>query len=324
MPTVIEKFKEIADLLKNAGITDALKESEMLITEALHINKTELFTKSIPISEETSKKLDTFALRRIKGEPIQYIIGYVDFHGLKIEVGRGVLIPRPETELLVEEAIKIIKKLKEEKNLEIIRIIDLCTGSGCIAIALAKHFPFAEVYGVDISDIAIEYAIKNAKKNSVSNVNFIKGDLFNIIVEDKTNTSSTSYLLRQREDKNSYSFEPSLLLSPNRSTFTLYSFDCIVSNPPYIKRADIPKLQREIRDYEPIYAIDGGEDGLDFYRKIFMEAPKFLKEKGVLILEVGDNQSKMIREFAKNAGFKNTRFKKDFSGIERIFIGERG
>lgn len=323
MTTIIEKFKEIAVILKNAGIVDALKESEMLIMEALHISKAELYTKRIVISEENSKKIDLLALRRVKGEPIQYIIGYVVFYGLKMEVGRGVFIPRPETELLVDETIKIIRQLRDERNREIMRIIDLCTGSGCIAIALGKHLPFVEVYGVDISDIAIEYAINNAKKNGVNNVHFIKGDLFNIHDINKLNAPLTSHLSSKREERNSYSFEYPSLLSPDCSTFSFHSFDCIVSNPPYIKRADIPKLQREIRDYEPIYAIDGGKDGLDFYRKIFTEAPKFLKEKGVLILEVGINQSESLRELAKEREFKKVRFKKDFAGIERIFIGER-
>lgn len=277
----IDKLKEVLAFFESKGIEDAAKESEILITEALHIDKSKLYTGSLEISAEISDRIDSFAARRAHGEPIQYIVGHVDFYGLRINVGRGVLIPRPETELLVEEAIKQLKRLTVHGSR--FTVLDLCTGSGCIALVLAKHFPDADVYGVDKSDTAIRYAIRNAEENNVRNIYFIKGDLF----EPVCNTI----------------------------------FDCIVSNPPYIKTGDIENLQREIKDYEPVDALDGGEDGLYFYRLILKNAPKFLKENGIIILEVGYNQADDVERIAMNAGFKNVTFIKDYAGIERILVG---
>ncbi len=296
---IIDKLKEVSTFLKNTATENFAKEAELIITEALKISKTELYTRSFNIYVKDSELIDSFVVRRCEGEPLQYIIGYIDFYGLKINVGKGVLIPRPETELLVEKAIISVREQKLLPQPTFIngetegerKILDLCTGSGCIALAMAQHFPHALVCGVDMSDIAIEYAIKNAKENNINNVHFIKGDLF----------------------------EP---ISVHFSLFTPHCFDCIISNPPYIKRSEIINLQREIRDYEPIQALDGGKEGLDFYKKIFSEAPKFLKERGLLILEIGVNQSVDIMVLASNAGFRNMRFIKDYSGIERIFIGE--
>ncbi len=290
--TAIDKLKEVSAFLESKGIEDAAKEAEILITETLHIDKSKLYTGSLEISEDTSKQIDALASRRASGEPIQYIIGHVDFYGLKINVGKGVLIPRPETELLVEEAIKLVRSQKPEARSQRIRILDLCTGSGCIAIALARHLPDADVYGVDKSDTAIHYATRNATENDVRNVHFIKGDLF----------------------------EP---ITAHCSLFTVHCFDCIVSNPPYIKTGDIQNLQREIKDYEPVDALNGGEDGLDFYRRIFENAHKFLKENGIIIFEIGHDQADDVEKIAMNAGFKNVTFIKDYAGIKRIFIGRK-
>lgn len=278
--TPIEKLREVAEYLKSKDIKDSIKEAEIILLEALSINKSDLYTKSFDIPEDISKKIDEFAERRAKGEPIQYIVGHTDFLDLKIYVGKGVLIPRPETELLVEEAIKQLRQLTlYDSGLE---ILDLCTGSGCIALALAKNFPEAKIYGIDISEIAINYAIRNAEENNIKNINFLKGNLFEPVKNMR--------------------------------------FDCILSNPPYIKREDIRKLQREIREYEPINALDGGEDGLDYYRKILKEAPNHLKEKGIIILEIGLNQAKDVLSTANKAGFSKVSFVKDYSGIERICI----
>jgi release factor glutamine methyltransferase len=294
----IDKLKEVSAFLESKGIEDAAKEAEILITETLHIDKSKLYAGSLEISEDTSKQIDTLTARRANGEPIQYIIGHVDFYGMKINVGRGVLIPRPETELLVEEAIKAISNQQSAISKEKLsfccrltadgcklHILDLCTGSGCIAIAIAKHFPDADVYGVDKSDTAIQYATRNATENNVRNVHFIKGDLFEPVGK--------------------------------------MAFDCIVSNPPYIKTDDIQNLQREIKDYEPVDALNGGEDGLDFYRRIFGNAHKFLKENGIIILEIGHDQADDMEKIAMNAGFKNVTFIKDYAGIKRIFIGRK-
>ncbi|MCL4457503.1 MAG: peptide chain release factor N(5)-glutamine methyltransferase [Nitrospirae bacterium] len=303
----IDKLKEVSAFLESQGIEDAAKEAEIFITETLKKElrvesyelgvKEKIYAGSIELNDEISELIDSFAARRAQGEPLQYIIGHVEFYGLKINVGRGVLIPRPETELLVEETIKRVKsyelramssrKMQNSKlqtlNSEL-TILDLCTGSGCIAIALAKHFPDAVVYGIDKSDTAIQYAIRNAMENNVRNVYFIKGDLFEHVKNIK--------------------------------------FDCIVSNPPYIRKGDIPNLQREVKDYEPLEALDGGDDGLDFYRRIFENAPKFLKENGIIILEIGHDQAEGVNEIAVNSGIRNISFIKDYAGIRRIISGE--
>lgn len=281
--TSIDKLKEVSAYLESKGIKDAAKEAEILITETLHTDKSKLYTGSLEISEDTSKQIDALTSRRAQGEPMQYIIGHVDFYGMKINVGRGVLIPRPETELLVEETIKILRS-RIKHHTSRITILDLCTGSGCIAIAIAKHFPDADVYGIDKSVTAIQYANLNATENNVRNVHFIKGDLFEPVGK--------------------------------------MAFDCIVSNPPYIKTDDIQNLQREIKDYEPVDALNGGEDGLDFYRRIFRNAHKFLKENGIIILEIGHDQAGDMEKIAMNAGFKNVTFIKDYAGIKRILIGK--
>ncbi len=307
--TAIEKMKEVSVFLASQGIEDAAKEAEMLITETLHLNKSKLYTESTAISGETSTQIDSLAARRAQGEPLQYIIGQVEFFGLNINVGPGVLIPRPETELLVEEAIKILRSRITHHALRI-TILDLCTGSGCIAIALAKRFPDADVYGIDASDVAIEYATRNAIENNVRNVYFIKGDLF----MGDSPESTMPFGIR-----NSGTVP---LHSTRSSLFTAHSFDCIVSNPPYIKKGDIQRLQREIRDYEPVEALNGGDDGLDFYRRIFEAAPKFLKENGMIILEIGHDQAEDVNEIAVSSGIKNIKFTKDYSGIRRIVSGE--
>jgi len=297
----IDKLKEVSAFLETKGIDDPAKEAEMLIIEALLKNqlqvlsfkfqdqkriKAKIYAGDLNIDDETLLLIDNFAERRAHGEPLQYISGHVEFLGLIINVGKGVLIPRPETELLAEEAIKLLKETTplSKGGQGGVNVLDLCTGSGCIALALAKYLPNVFAYGVDQSNAALSYARQNALLNGIGNVSFFNGDLF----------------------------------APVKGM----CFDAIVSNPPYVKKGDILTLQREVRYYEPIEALDGGEDGLDFFRRIFVEAPMFLKEKGLLIMELGVNQSGAVEEFASKAGFGKIKFVKDYASIERIFIGE--
>ncbi|MDP3260700.1 MAG: HemK/PrmC family methyltransferase, partial [Thermodesulfovibrionales bacterium] len=214
---VIDKLKEVTAFLKSQGIDDAHKESEIILTHALKTDRTVLYRDNPAVTVKNIKDIEEILKRRAEREPLQYIIGHVEFHGLKIKVGQGVLIPRPETELLAEEVIKAVQRSafsvqRKSKDSEL-RILDLCTGSGCLALAIAKHFPDAEVYGTDISKDAIRYANENAALNAIRNVTFLKGSLF----------------------------EPlSQLLTHNSSLLT---FNVIVSNPPYIRSGDILNLQ---------------------------------------------------------------------------------
>ncbi|MDX9715568.1 MAG: peptide chain release factor N(5)-glutamine methyltransferase [Dissulfurispiraceae bacterium] len=322
--TAQDILKKLSALFEAAGIEDAPKEAEMLVGELLSISKVDLLLKDIQLTAAQSDELYALASRRALGEPMQYILGHIEFYGLKIHVGTGVLIPRPETELLVEQVIKDRTQKSEcrSQNAEVrmqksecrsqnaedrmqksehrsqnaddrkirksgdrehnkLNILDLCTGSGCIALALAKHFSSAHVYGVDRSDAALEYALKNSAENGISNVRFLLGDLY----------------------------------SPVKGM----RFDLIVSNPPYIPKSDIYSLQKEIRDHEPVAALDGGIDGLDFYRRILSDAPQYLRAEGMIVLEIGINQAEVVSRLAEDAGFINIRLTKDYAGIERIF-----
>jgi len=301
----LSKLINAREFLEKSGIDNAGREAELIISYCLNIDRVALYKDNPLISEKFISKIDELLRRRAKREPLQYILGYTEFCGLKIKVGKGVLIPRPETELLVEKAVKIVGSLLPthpspsrgegkgggENSSKItghrsLSILDLCTGCGCIALALAREFPDAQVYGTDISEIAIRYAKENAKLNKIKNVAFIKGSLFKPVKK------------------------------------SLNTFDLIVSNPPYIKRNDIKNLQIEIKDWEPVKALDGGEDGLDYYRAIIPEAKNYLKECGCLMFELGISQANGVRKMAEDAGFVNISLIKDYAGINRILIAK--
>ncbi len=212
-----------------------------------------------------------------EGMPIQYINNKAYFMGLEIYVDENVLIPRCDTEILVEEIIKIVKKDS------LIKILDLCTGSGAIAISLKKYLNNIEIIASDISDKALMVAKKNASKIGVD-VKFIESDLFNNING---------------------------------------KFDLIVSNPPYIKKSVIPSLDKQVRN-EPILALDGGKDGLDFYRKISYDAKRFLNNNGYLCFEIGYDQRKEVEDILLQNGYINIYSKKDYGGNDRIVICKYG
>ena len=209
------------------------------------------------------------------GVPLQHITHTQEFMKMDFFVNENVLIPRPDTEILVEEVIEIAKRMEKSK------ILDLCTGSGAIAISIAKNVPSAEVWAIDISEKALEVAKKNAN-NLQAKVKFKKSNLFNNINKTK--------------------------------------FDIIVSNPPYIKKADIKLLSNEVQK-EPEIALDGGYDGLDFYRKIASQAIDYLKFGSYLCFEIGFDQQEDVTEIIKNTKhFNNTYCKKDLFGNDRIIV----
>lgn len=299
-------LKSSAEFLKKSGVPDAAVDSEILILHAVGTDRLTAYRDNPGISEAQRNKIQELLERRAEGEPVQYIAGHVDFLSLRINVGKGVLIPRPETELLAQEAIETLNSQKKplsrhfsfetENTLSLrgggkgwgddsedssLHILDLCTGSGCLALAIAREFPDAIVFGADISEASVRYAMQNAKLNGIKNAFFLCGSLFDPINES-------------------------------------LKFDMIVSNPPYIRTSDIPGLQKEIKDWEPAEALNGGRDGLDFYRKIFSEAGRFLKKHGKILLEIGFGQAEAIHQTAEENGFSDIVIKKDFSGIERI------
>ncbi|MEK6581544.1 MAG: peptide chain release factor N(5)-glutamine methyltransferase [Nitrospirota bacterium] len=295
--TALDKIKEITAFLHKCGIDDAHIESEIILRHCLGSDKTILYRDNPLLSKENEREIEKILERRGKREPLQYILGYVEFYGLKIKVGEGVLIPRPETELLVEEVVKAAESreqlpphppLGKGGTKGGVNILDLCTGSGCLALALAKHFPDAKVYGTDISATAIRYAKENAELNGIGNAVFLKGSLY----------------------------EP---LKQLISGMPL-KFDVIVSNPPYIKSNDIANLQPEIKNWEPKNALDGGEDGLRYYREIFSDARRYLMPGGVIFIEIGEGQAEDVSGIARSNHFKNISVIKDYAGIKRIIV----
>ena len=219
------------------------------------------------------EKRRAMCARRISGEPLQYILGEWEFYSLPFLVGDGVLIPRADTETLCELALEWLKN-KQAK------VIDLCSGSGALAVAIAKNCPLARVWALEKSEKAYEYLEKNIKLHQ-ADVTAVLGDV-------------------------------------TKDTFG--SFDLIISNPPYIKTADLDSLQREVH-FEPQMALDGGEDGLYFYKEILNRWLPHLKEGGMMAVEIGYDQADAVRGLFINAGLSDVGSKRDLSGIERVIFG---
>lgn len=288
----LEILKEVAKTLKAGGIEFAEKEAEILIRHGLHMDTVTIYRDNPELEEDQRTAIEEMINRRLRHEPLQYILRYIEFLGLKLIVGPGVLIPRPETELMAEYAIKTVMswelRVKIKTPNSELYILDLCTGSGCLALALAKEFPQANVYGTDISEVAVGYAKENARINGIGNVTFLRGSLFEPI--EKLSTVNCQ----------------------------LSTFDLIIANPPYVKAEDIRSLQPEVRDWEPIEALNGGEDGLNIYRELIPSARRFLKDHGILILEVGSGQSDDIAHLLQSSGYADVEIIKDYAGIDRI------
>lgn len=279
----MEKLKKAVSLFRNKGVAFPEREAEMIVAHVLCLDRVHLIRDNPVLSTQQIEEIDNDIARRIRGEPLHYIIGYVDFYGLKIEVGEGVLIPRPETELLVDEVLKSgiwELGLGPENNVSP-RILDLCTGSGCIALAIAAHMPYAEVCATDISERALTYARENARNNQLENVHFFKGHLYEPIQDRK--------------------------------------FHLVLSNPPYIRTSDIQGLPVEIREWEPLDALDAGEEGTRYFQEIIDKLRDHLVEKGRCYVEIGYDQKDNLNTLARQYGFK-TAFLKDLSGHDRIMV----
>lgn len=220
----------------------------------------------------------TLLRRRAAGEPVQYILGEWDFMGLEFAVGPGVLIPRPETELLAETAIEVLRKRQKP------RVLELCGGSGCIAIAVAKALPQAEIAVLELSGEAMGYLQKNIARHGVKNVTAVQGDA----------------------------------LCPPPSITGRY--DAILSNPPYIASGELPALQKEVQQ-EPAMALDGGADGLDFYRGFNGIYPKMLTDGGLLLYEIGEEQGEAVATLLRAAGLERVAILRDMYGLPRDVLG---
>ena len=245
---------------------------DWIIATVLHKNRAEIkLIKSV--SEKDYHEIIKKAEERAKGKPLSAIFGFVEFYGLKFSVNKKVLSPRMETEILVENVLLETKKHKKTK------ILDVGTGSGAIAISIAK-FSDAEVSAIDISKGALETAMDNAKDIGVK-VNFLQSDMF------------TGLKKKQK-------------------------YDIIVSNPPYIRSLDIEGLDVEVKNYDPRLALDGGNDGLDYYRTISVDAPKHLNKNGKLFLEIGKGQFTSVKKLLEKSGFSDVQGIKDYNRIIRV------
>lgn len=262
-----------------------MNETELVFTEILNCNRTSLYLdRSLHWDRDKSLAVSKVIKRRMTGEPLQYILGKTEFMGLEFKVNADVLIPRPETEILVEKAIALTHNL--ETGVHKPRILDMCTGAGCIAVSLAKFIIPLKIDAVDVSREALGVAQANARAHRVE-VNFILSDLFN-----------------------SCSLKP-------------YSYDIIVSNPPYIPSAEIDNLETEVK-CQPAIALDGGRDGLDFYRRIIAQAPRYLRKNGFLAMEIGFNQREAIKDiFRDYSNFEIVEVVKDYSQIDRIIVAKK-
>ena len=267
-----------------------VNEKELILTDLLGCRRHELYLKKISLSKKQSKVLERIRFLRARGKPLQYILGKAYFMGLRFNLVEGTFIPRPETEILVETAIEAIKNKAKSKGS--IKILDIGTGSGCIAVSLAKLLPLAEITAVDISKVSIDTARENAKLNNVANrIRFIKSDLFPDIAPEDISSSEA----RQK-------------------------YDIIVSNPPYIPRGDLDSLQSEVK-YEPKIALDGGEDGLEFYRRIIDKSRLFLKRGALLIMETGLGQSSSVKDIvSRDKNFKFVKVVYDYNKIDRVIL----
>lgn len=267
----VKKYtEELKTLFASEGIDES--DAEWLVSVKSGVPRSELAESDKMLLPSEVREMDAIAGERMGGKPLWYILGSADFYGYEIKVDGRVLIPRPETELLAEMAVKTAEKGD--------KVLDLCTGSGCIAVAVAKEGQKLgkdlSVTASDVSEDALDVARENAEKNGVS-VTFVKSDFLDGV-------------------KGKYNI--------------------IVCNPPYIKSGDIAGLQREVKDFEPLSALDGGEDGLDFYRRLAKDAPRKLAKGGTILMECGAGQAQEIVKLFKK--FDYTMIARDYNGVERF------
>jgi len=275
---VLEAIQLSSDFLKRKSVESSRLNAEILLAEILGIKRLELYLKyDKPLTQSETDKYREFIVRRSKGEPLQYITGHTEFYGHDFLVNPTVLIPRNDTEILVEHAIDFIQKSEKKFT-----VLDIGTGSGNIAICISMHCPNVELYAIDISHGAIELAKKNAARNDLlGNICFIEGDIKNYDFLDK-------------------------------------KFDLIISNPPYISLNGFNELQREVHEYEPRIALTDESDGLKYFKVISKEAREILNNNGLLMFEVGYDQSESVKEILLENSFEEISVIKDYSKIDRV------
>lgn len=259
-----------------AQLNENPNEADWIISYVTGLTQSDFILNNRNVTDEEAEQIEKIILRRNSGEPLQYILGETEFMGFKFNVNPSTLIPRQDTELLVETAIDVIGEKK-------VKVIDIGTGSGCIGISIAKLCPNSFVTLLDFSEKALQTAKENALLNKVE-IKDVLCDILKDVPEDK--------------------------------------FDIIVSNPPYIETETVKTLESTVKDFEPITALDGGDDGLIFYRRISEIAKGMLENNGVIIFEIGYNQGQAVSDILKENGFKNVEVIKDFCGNDRVVKGD--
>lgn len=283
MVTIEKLLKGGIEIIKQREFNSPLLDAELILCNLLqkdriylHLNRKE------EVNEDVAEKFYQLAAKRNEGYPLQYMINSQEFMGIEFYVQEGVLVPRPDTETLVEKVISIVKNRYTNRE---IKIIDIGTGSGAIGISLAYYLKNSKVTAIDVSDIAIETANKNIEKLNLSNIKTVKGDVFEEIFGNE-------------------------------------KYHIVVSNPPYIERDAISKLQREVSVFEPKLALDGGIDGLDYYRRIVEVFKKIHEKDAVLAVEIGYEQKEAVEEILRGAElFKTIETDNDLSGNDRVVTG---
>lgn len=282
---------ELSELIKNeikkSGTEDIDFEASCIFED---IMKLDALSFAIKRNEEadapSAERAIKLAKRRGEGYPLQYLLGEWEFYGLPFKVGEGVLIPRPDTEALVDTVIEHFRGQKPE-------MIDLCSGSGCIAVALQKNLPGSKLIAVELSSDALPYLVENIRRNQ-ADVKILKGDVMDGRLLD-------NFMIKD-------------------SGGDYRKLDCIVSNPPYLTAEEMSSLQKEVT-FEPASALDGGNDGLKFYRVIACLWREILKDGGLLAFEIGYEQGKAVSEILERSGYENIRVIKDLGGRDRVVTG---
>ena len=277
MEILVKDFvKENTDKLDAAGISDASVDIWLLLEHFADINKGDyLANPDMELSKVNAEQIEEAVEKRIKHIPLQHIIGETEFMGLTFKVNENVLIPRFDTEILVDEVVKYVGD-------QYLKVLDMCTGSGCIAVTISDMCDNATVVASDISKDAIDVAKENNTLNQ-TDVTFVESDLFEKVEG---------------------------------------LFDVIVSNPPYIRTEEIENLQEEVKMHDPHLALDGGETGLDFYRRIVKDAKEHLKTDGMIFFEIGFDQAEDVSNILKENGYHDIVVKKDLSGLDRVVIAK--
>jgi release factor glutamine methyltransferase len=303
--TVLEAIQKSADFLAKRGIESPRLQIELLLAHLLKLPRMRLYLNfERTLTPAEVDVLREFVRRRGQREPLQHITGSTSFCGLEIAVNRHALVPRPETELLAELGWQFLSTLNSQPS----TCLDFGTGTGCIAIALAVKCPTAKITATDVSPDALALAKENAARHNVTGrIEFLHGDGFAAL--QKVGQASC---LSPSEKKKLETGETPVL-----------QFNFIISNPPYIPSAEIATLQPEVRDFDPRSALDGGADGLDFYRLVASQAAAFLKPDGKVMLEFGDGQAEAIRQLFQNEKWIVEAVKEDYSHRERILVARR-